>query len=405
MIIQVNWRRTMNNIKLNQFSTSTFLKDVLICSLGAFGGPEAHYGVFMQQMVVKKNYLSEEELLELIALTGVLPGPSSTQAIIAIGYKMGGPKLGLLTLLVWALPIVLFMTLLSFAFEFLVNNNLSLNIVRYVGAMAIGFILLATFRISKKVIKDNLTLSLFIFSAVLSYLFRSAWIYPILLLIGGLVSIFSQKHKIVINRVKINPPWIYLIIFSIIAIANIGLATLISNPLASIFEKFYRYGYLVIGGGQVVIPMMYSELVDGFKYLSSQEFLVGYGFVQGMPGPMFSFSAFVGGLALRDSGSVLQFLGGLTASLGIFLPGTLLIYFVIPVWEQFKKSEVIKASLKGILAVAGGFMLTIALVLIIRNGLDFMSILVIIGTTLLLWSDKVPAPWIVFGVLLLGVLI
>ena len=120
---------------------------------------------------------------------------------------------------------------------------------------------------------------------------------------------------------------------------------------------------------------------------------------------MFSFSAFVGGLALRESGNLLQFLGGIIAALGIFLPGTLLIYFVIPVWEQFKKSEVIKASLKGVLAVAGGFMMTIALVLIVRNGLDLMSILVIVGTTLLLWSSKVPAPWIVFGVLLLGVLV
>ncbi|MBS3990583.1 MAG: chromate efflux transporter [Erysipelothrix sp.] len=395
----------MSEFKLNQISTSTFLKDVLICSLGAFGGPEAHYGIFMQQMVVKKNYLSEEELLELIALTGVLPGPSSTQTIIAIGHKVGGPRLGLLTLLVWALPIVLFMTLLSFAFDFLVSNNLSLDIVRYIGPMAIGFILLATFRISKKVIKDNLTVFLFLFSALFSYLLRVAWIYPVLLLIGGLVSVLSQKQKAVANKVKLNPPWKYLILFIIIAIGSFWLALFTSNPILIIFEKFYRYGYLVIGGGQVVIPLMYSELVDGFKYLSSQEFLVGYGFVQGMPGPMFSFSAFVGGLALRDSGNILQFLGGIIAAVGIFLPGTLLIYFVIPVWEQFKKSEIIKSSLKGVLAVAGGFMFTIVVVLIIRNDLDLMSILVITGTTLLLWSNKVPAPLIVFGVILLGLII
>lgn len=71
----------------NEITRSTFLKDVLICSLSAYGGPEAHYGVFTDQMVVKKNYLSEEELLELIALTGILPGPSSTQTIVAIAMK------------------------------------------------------------------------------------------------------------------------------------------------------------------------------------------------------------------------------------------------------------------------------------------------------------------------------
>ena len=223
--------------------------------------------------------------------------------------------------------------------------------------------------------------------------------------IGGLISVISQKQKIVFNKVKINPPWIYLIVFSLIAIVSFSLAPVVSNPLLTIFEKFYRYGYLVIGGGQVVIPLMYSELVDGFQYLSSQEFLVGFGFVQGLPGPMFSFSAFVGGLALRDSGNVLQFFGGIVAAVGIFLPGTLLIYFIIPVWEQFKKIEIIQASLKGVLAVAGGFMVTIVLVLLIRNGLDLMSLFVIAGTTLLLWSSKIPAPLIVLAVLLLGVLI
>ena len=160
-------------------TTLTFLKDVLICSLGAFGGPEAHYGAFTQQMVLKKHYLSEEELLELIALTQVLPGPSSTQTIIAIGHKIGGPWLGFLTLLVWALPIVSFMTLLSFMFEVLANNNISAEIVRYVGAMAVGFILIAAIKISKKVIKDKLTVGLLLLSAITTYFIRQAWIYPV----------------------------------------------------------------------------------------------------------------------------------------------------------------------------------------------------------------------------------
>ena len=97
---------------------TTFLKDVLICSLGAYGGPEAHYGVFTDQMVIKKKYLDEHEMIELIALTGILPGPSSTQTIISIGYKVGGPVLALLTMLVWSLPAIIIMTLLSFLYAF-----------------------------------------------------------------------------------------------------------------------------------------------------------------------------------------------------------------------------------------------------------------------------------------------
>src|SRR5690625_5136301 len=122
-------------------SRSTFLKDVFICSLGAFGGPEAHYGVFTDQLVTKKKYLTEEEMVELIALCSLLPGPGSTQTIIAIGYKVGGPLLGLLTLLVWAVPAVIVMTLLSFVYQFLERMNLSQDVFRYIGPMAVGFII------------------------------------------------------------------------------------------------------------------------------------------------------------------------------------------------------------------------------------------------------------------------
>ena len=94
-----------------------FLKDVFICSLGAYGGPEAHYGVFTDQLVVKKHYLTEEELVELIALCSILPGPTSTQTIVAIGHRVGGPILALFTMLVWALPVLVLMTLLSFLYQ------------------------------------------------------------------------------------------------------------------------------------------------------------------------------------------------------------------------------------------------------------------------------------------------
>lgn len=386
-------------------TTLTFLKDVLICSLGAFGGPEAHYGVFTQQMVLKKHYLSEEELLELIALTQVLPGPSSTQTIIAIGHKIGGPWLGFLTLLVWALPIVSFMTLLSFMFEVLANNNISTEIVRYVGAMAVGFILIAAIKISKKVIKDKLTIGLLLLSAITTYFIRQAWIYPVLLIFGGSLSILTHHRKVIWNKITLVPPWIYLWIFLFFAIGNIIVASVFAHPLLVLFEKFYRYGYLVIGGGQVVIPLMYSELVETFQYMSSQEFLVGYGFVQGMPGPMFSFTAFVGGLALRNQGTFIQTLGGIISALGIFLPGTLLIYFIYPIWEQVKKIDAIQVSLKGILAIAGGFIVIAAVILLQRIELDIINLLVLVLTSLLLWNNKIPAPIIVICVLLLGIIV
>jgi chromate transporter len=147
----------------NKISRKTFLKDVLICSLGAYGGPEAHYGVFTEQMVIKKKYLTEEEMIELIALTAFLPGPSSTQTLVSIGYKTGGPALAFLTLLVWALPVLTVMTLLSFLSQFLTSQNISQDVLRYIGPMAVGFIVVAAYRIGRKIIKDKITFALLIF--------------------------------------------------------------------------------------------------------------------------------------------------------------------------------------------------------------------------------------------------
>ena len=175
-------------------SWGTFLIDVLICSLGAYGGPEAHFGVFIDQLVVKKKYLTEEELVELIALTGILPGPSSTQSIVAIGYKVGGPKLAILTMLVWALPVLITMTTLSFLSKFMDSINISQDGLRFVGAMAVGFILVASYRIGKKVITDGITLGLFLIGAIVTYFFRNAWVFPGILLIGGLVSVMTSKE-------------------------------------------------------------------------------------------------------------------------------------------------------------------------------------------------------------------
>ena len=387
---------------LKKVDTKTFLKDVLICSLGAYGGPEAHYGVFTDQMVVKKKYITEEDLIELIALTGILPGPSSTQTLVSIGYKMGGPKLALLTMLVWALPVVVVMTILSFLSQILAGWNLSQDSFRYIGPMAVAFIVMAAYRIGRKVVKDQLTFILLLFGAVTTYFIRTPWIYPLVLVLGGVVTVLASGEKDLWNRVKLDPPWKYLIAFTFFAAGSLILGWIFDNRILDIFESFYRYGYLVIGGGQVVVPLMYGELVEIHQYMTSQEFLTGFGLVQGLPGPMFSFSAYAGGMAARGSDVFTQVMGAAAGAVGIFLPGLLLIYFIYPVWEKLKKIKGIKASLKGITAVAGGLITTAAVVLMQRSGIELDNILVMLITLVLLFWRKIPAPLIVLGVLIAG---
>ena len=382
---------------------STFLKDVFICSLGAYGGPEAHYGIFSDQMVVKKKYITEEELTELIALTGILPGPSSTQTIIAMGHKVGGPLLAFLTMLVWSLPVLVIMTALSFLGQISQSLNFSPEIFRFVGPMAVGFILVAILNIGKKTINSPLAIGLFIFGAITTYFFKQNWVFPLVLIIGGIAAVVSSKEKNIFNKVKINPPWKYFILFAAFAIGLVLLRQVTSNRIIALFESFYRYGYLVIGGGQVVVPLMHSDLVEVHHYMTNQEFLTGFGIVQGMPGPMFSFSAYAGGMAARDLGAFNQLLGAIAGGVGIFLPGIFLIFFVYPVWEDLKKIRAIKISISGIAPVACGLILSSAIGMIQNSGINPINLAVMIVTVALLLTKKIPAPIIVLATILLGI--
>ena len=381
---------------------TTFLKDVLICSLGAYGGPEAHYGVFTDQMVVKKKYLTEHEMVELIALTGILPGPSSTQTIIAIGYKMGGPLLAFLTLLVWALPAIVLMTLFSFLYAFLSRNNIDQDILRFIGPMAVGFIATAAYKLGRKVIKNPLTLILFISAMLITYFFRQAFIYPVVLISGGLIYALFSKEKDLWHKISVKPPWIYFIVFASLAVTLLILNMIFDIRLLFLFERFYRFGYLVIGGGQVVIPYMVTELVDLHNHMTLSEFLTGFGLVQGIPGPMFSFSAYAGGMASRDLSTLGQIAGALISGIGIFLPGTLLIFFVYPMWEQLKSMKGIRVALMGIVSVAGGLIAIAAIKLFEESGVSLENTLVVIVTIILLLTKKIPAPVLVLLTLILG---
>lgn len=380
-----------------------FLKDVLICSLGAYGGPEAHFGVFLDHLVSKKHYLSEEELVELLALTSILPGPTSTQTITAVGYRMGGPLLAFLTLLVWALPPVLVMTTLSFLYQFLKDHQISEDILRFIGPMAVGFIFLAAFRIGRKVLTDGLTIALFLFGALTTYFIRSPWIFPTVLLMGGSVSILSSNEKNLFNRITIRAPYRYLVLFALFALGTLLLSLITHNLLVTLFEAFYRYGYLVFGGGQLVVPVMIAELVETRGYMTNEEFLTGYGLVQGLPGPMFSFSAYAGGMAARGEGAFIQVLASLLSGVGIFLPGTLLIFFIYPVWEELKRIQAVKVSLKGINAVAGGLITAAAILLLQKSGITGEHLTVVGLTIVVLATKKIPAPLVVLAVLVAGI--
>ena len=398
-----------------------FLQDVFVLALSAFGGPQAHLGMLLQRMVEKRAYITEDELIELNALCQILPGPTSTQTIIAIGYRKGGAYLAFMTLLVWALPAGAIMTALGIFVTYFQSIeteqfNLAKN-TRFIQPMAIGFVSYAAYKISSKVITTKTGWILVVLSSIIAYLLAhfyghlkvTAFAFPLLLIIGGIASARKyRQHKRIRDKGEITIVWKNFILFLAVFIVGGAASAYFDLRLIKIFENFYRNGSLIFGGGQVLIPLLKGEFVDFKHWLSNEEFLSGISFVQAMPGPVFSLCGYIGALAMSDHGIGSQILGGAIALAGIFLPGTFLIFFVLPMWNEVKKYRIVRASIEGVTAVGSG--LVIAAAILLFNPIDtspltgtgLINLGLIVSTFLIMLWGKIPAPILILTGLAAG---
>lgn len=395
----------------------SYLRDVLILAFSAFGGPQAHIAMLFEVFVSKKKYLQEEELIELQALCSILPGPTSTQTITAIGYKLGGISLASFTLICWITPAFIGMLIIGLTVNYLAEINIDLSFTKYVQLVAIGMISYAAYMISKKVIKKPyqwiiLFLSIFITTYIV-YTHKGLaivpFIFPLLLILGGIYSGFKEKSQTVTNE-PLTIKWKFGITFLIILIGLTGVSSFSTH--LHLLDIFYRNGTFVYGGGQVLIPLLQTEFVETEQLMTNDQFLTGFGLVNAMPGPVFSLSAYLGVVSLEGSSIINQLLGGFIGVIGIFLPGTLLIFFVYPFWESAKKYPIIKNSLIGINAVACGLIISASLLLLFSivpsyqdNSKHLISFGIILATIILLHKKWISAPIIIGLALAFGVIL
>ncbi len=382
-----------------------FLKDVLILSLTTFGGPQVHLAMMFELFVKKRGYLTEKDLLELTALCQVLPGPTSTQTITALGFKIGGPNLAYVTLIVWAFPAVAIMTAAAVGVSYLEARHFSLAFTRFIQPMAVGFLILAGYRIGRKVIHDKTSLTLAILAALTAYFLRSPYLTPVVIAVGGLTTALTYKNEEIRTKTPIQIRWANFALWLGVLITAAVLGAVTQSLPVRLFENFYRNGSLVFGGGQVLTPMLYNEFVDFKHYLSRGEFLSGLGLVQAIPGPVFAFASYIGALAMREGGVHNQLLGSLAATTGIFLPGTFLIFFVYRFWNQLKQYRVVRASLAGINAASTGLTAAAAVILLEPMLGMWSMLLVVIGTICLQEFTKIPPYLLILGGLGLGLLV
>lgn len=374
-------------------------------SITTFGGPQAHIAHFMRVLVEKRKYLAEEDLMEINALCQVLPGPTSTQTLSAIGYRLGGPNLAYLTLLIWILPAVSLMTLSAFLITAL-QGNVSFNFTRFVPAMAVGFVSYAAYTMAVKSVNTRTGVFLMIAAAVSSYFVRSPFFYPAAIVVAGLVTALKYKTQPKEEKVPMVVSWANFFLWGGVLIAAATLGHFTDYLPIRLFENFYRNGSLIFGGGQVLTPLLYTEFVELKQYLDAKQFLSGYAIAQSLPGPVFSFSSYIGALSMQKAGAGIteQFIGAFTSAAGIFLPGTFLIFFLIRFWESLKKYRAVRASLEGITAASAGLVAAAAVFLFQPLENTFLNYAFTIGTFGLLTFTRIPSGVVILIGLLLGLI-
>ena len=320
--------------------------------LTSFGGPVAHLGYFREEYVVARKWLDERSYADLVALCQFLPGPASSQLGIAVGITRGGLLGGVAAWLGFTLPSAALLILFAYGvteFDDLVNEGW----LRGLKTVAVAVVALALWGMAKNLTPDKQRATI----AVLSCIALLFWHHPIanivVIAVAGLVgwrllrdqtdSVDSPSQKISIGR------WLALTCLAVFLILLIGtpiIRQVAENEWLNIFDGFYRSGSLVFGGGHVILPLLQAEVVPQ-GWATKDQFIAGYGAAQAVPGPLLTFSAYLG--TVNGGWTV-----GLFALGAIFLPSFLLVIGILPFWDNLRSRTNFRAALMGINAAVVG---------------------------------------------------
>lgn len=324
--------------------------------LTAFGGPAAHLGYFRKEFVEKRGWLSDGAFADLIALCHFLPGPASSQVGMAIGLRQAGLAGALAAFAGFTLPAAAAM--IAFA---LLAPNLTLAYgegwIHGLKIAAAAVVLQAVVQMARTLAAGPVRAGMAIGAAAGLIVAQSPMAQVAALVAGGLFGLALLRDipaeiapDDAFQTVDRQSAAMALGLFALLLLGLPILANLLQNPGLGLASVFYRIGSLVFGGGHVVLPLMEREVV-GRRWLDQDTFLMGYGLMQALPGPLFAFAGFVGAAQRYGPGGVT---GGLIALFSIFLPSLLLITGVLPFWDHLKREGWARGVLAGVGATVVG---------------------------------------------------
>ena len=349
-------REGVQPVATPQGSVAEVLAAFIRLGLTSFGGPTAHLGYFREEFVVRRRWLDDQTYADLVALCQFLPGPASSQTGIALGVLRAGLPGGFAAWVGFTIPSAILMIVAAYGVASLSADTAALHGLKVV---AVAVVAQAVWGMARTLCPDRERATMAILAAVALLVWSNALAQIAIIAAGGIVgwrllrsgataaapsSLAAFDHRLAIGC------WI----------AFFGL--LIALPLArtvfpfhalELFDSFYRAGALVFGGGHVVLPLLHTEVVSP-GWISDAQFIAGYGMAQAVPGPLFTFAAYLGTIQTTTPNG---WAGGILALLAIFLPAWLLVIGALPFWDWLRARTEVQAALRGINAAVVGLLL------------------------------------------------
>ncbi len=329
----------------------------LVLGLTSFGGPVAHLGYFRNAFVTRRQWLSEGAYADLVALCQFLPGPASSQVGMAIGLKRAGYAGMLAAWLGFTLPSAI--VLVGFAYGLAsLGSTVDAGWIHGLKAAAVAVVAHAVLGMAQSLAPDRQRASIAAGGMVIALLIPSALGQIGAIAAAGLAGLIwlhpsamaPAEHEALDVPVSHTVAMGALLLFGVLLLALPALAH--TNPAIALFDSFYRAGALVFGGGHVVLPLLQAELVET-HLITWELFLAGYGATQAVPGPLFTFAAFLGSVITSGPNGVV---GALIALIAIFLPSALLVIGGLPYWDRLRTVPLARRAMMGVNAGVVGLL-------------------------------------------------
>lgn len=325
--------------------------------LTSFGGPIAHLGYFRDELVTRRKWIDEAGYADLVALCQLLPGPASSQTGFALGLMRAGPLGALAAWTAFTLPSALLMLLFAYVASS-ITGPIGAAVIHGLKLVAVAIVAQAVWGMARSLAPDRPRAGLALAALAVVTLLGGAWGQVVAIVAGGLGGLWLCRNAVsapagpVRFAVRRSVGVASLVAFAALLVGLPLLAASSGSQGVALFDAFYRSGALVFGGGHVVLPLLQSAVVEP-DWTNDAAFLAGYGVAQAVPGPLFTFAAYLGAIVGPAPNGLA---GAAVALIAVFLPGLLILVGALPFWDAMRGSPAAQAALRGVNAAVVGIL-------------------------------------------------